>query len=42
MILFLWGLVEKGKLFHFESKGGEQGYSAVVRELASFQCGFES
>ena len=29
----------EGEAFPFESKGGEQGYSAVVRELASYQCG---
>jgi len=29
----------EGRAFSFDNKGGEQGYSDVVRELASYQCG---
>ena len=29
----------EGRAFSFDSKGGEQEYSAVVGELASYQCG---
>lgn len=32
----------EGRAFPFDNKGEEQGYSAVVRGLTSYQCGLGS